>query len=361
MGRIKITYPQRQDPATVASKASTSRDVAQRNAQTSAYAAARFNEWATGTQDREALLNARLQNSQLEAEQKGAEFRYNLWKDHELQKQVTAYYNAMPALQESLKRAGIYEGTPRYAQEMAAFGAEIPRARVLDDNIRKELHEFSRIDADQARMNQMMAEHQGMTKQEAQIANLKQSLANQGVQGTSFSTTAAGGVDVKASRPVNDDLHKLGLTPTQFLNHVNAKQGTFDPNGNFTTDPKFLKPGDTANAIQFQAGTAKPETGKPPTGQLATHNIPLQQFNQIRSDLGVNPIPAYTAPTQQTGVQQPQQTPTPPPDAATTPVPQPSPPDMTGLAQRALNDPNATEEHRARARQILGIKEENAQ
>jgi hypothetical protein len=74
------------------------------------------------------ISTPRIQNLEQEAELKGAQFRYNYWKDQELRNQTTHYYNAMPVLQEQLKQAGITPDTPRYAAEMAAFASTIPDA-----------------------------------------------------------------------------------------------------------------------------------------------------------------------------------------------------------------------------------------
>jgi len=325
MGRYKLTFPQRTDPASQAA----SQALAQRQAQMSQYAAARFQEWQANADERNAIMQARIQKAKSEAELAGAQFNYNLWKDNELRRQTTAYYTAMPALQESLKQNGIYPGSPRYAAEISAFAAELPDAVTHNDAIRKELAGFAKVDENAARISKMMAER-NMTMQQAQMAAQTADLASQNMRPTSFSSSSKG-IDVKASRPIDDMQKTLGLTPDQFLNHVNAKQGKFDDAGNFT---QSLAPGEQANAIQFQAGEQKTDPSK-----LVTHSLPLNQFNQYRSGLGLEPLPAFAAP-----------------GGSPTPAP-----NLNDLAQRALNDPNATDEHRARARQILGIQEDNAQ
>lgn len=294
MPRYKIRYPQQRDPAEEARKQAAE----QRQAQASAYAAAKFQEWQADAPEREQELQLRIENLQSEAELKGAQFKYNFWKDQELRRQTTAYYTAMPALQESLRQAGIYPGSQRYAAEISAFAAELPDAVTHNEAIRNDLKQYAKVDEDAARINQMMAA-QGLTRQEAQIQNLNQTLANQGLRSASFSTTAQGGVDVKSTRPIDEGLKSLNLSPTEFLHHVNAKQGKFDEQGKFT---QSLSPGEQANAIQFQAGSSKTSPG-----QLVTHAIPLTQFNEFRENLGVNPLPAYVA--SQAGVATPSPTP----------------------------------------------------
>src|ERR1041385_1796108 len=111
MPRYKVIYPRQKDPAEEARKQAAFQAVQQRQAQTSAYAAARFQEWAANAPEREALLNARLEQAQSQAELAGAQFRYNFWKDQELRRQTTAYYTAMPVLQEQLRQNGIYPGS----------------------------------------------------------------------------------------------------------------------------------------------------------------------------------------------------------------------------------------------------------
>lgn len=303
MPRYRLTYGRQQDPAQVARAQAVQNFQLQRQQQASSYAAARFNEWAQGAAEREQVQQLKIQNLQSEAELKGAQFQYNLYKDNELRQQTTHYYTAMPVLQEQLKQAGIYPGSERYAQEMAAFASTLPDAITHNDAIRKDLAGYAKVDENAARISQMMATHPGMSKTEAQIANVSQDLANRNLRATSFSTTAAGGVDVKATRPIDEGLKPLGLTPNQFLNHVNAKQGKIDDKGDFT---QSLSPGEQANAIQFQAGNRKDDASK-----LVTHTLPLSQFNEIRSGLGVQPLPAYSAP----GGQTPTPTATPVPDS----------------------------------------------
>jgi hypothetical protein len=146
MGRFKVTYPRQRDAASEARNQAVSQATQQRQAQASAYAAARFNEWAAGAQQREQTSQLRIQNLQAEAELKGAQFKYGLWKDNELRRQTTAYYTAMPALQEQLKQAGIYPGSQRYAAEMSAFAAEIPDAVTHNEAIRKDLEGYAKVD-----------------------------------------------------------------------------------------------------------------------------------------------------------------------------------------------------------------------
>jgi hypothetical protein len=263
----RYRYPQRQDPVEEARKQSAFRSTQQRQAQTSAYAAARFQEWAAGAQEREALMNARLQKAQSEAELAGAQFNYNFWKDNELRRQTTAYYTAMPALQESLKQNGIYPGSQRYAAEMAAFAAEIPDAVTHNEAIRKDLQGYAKVDASQAEITNRL--------------NTVTSALNQaGQRPTSFSTTASGGVDVKATRPMDDAQKDLkdshGITRTQFE--------TFDPNSAFLgqVDEKgtFTK-SNTGSHIQFTAlkdGKANPVT------------MTVPEFNRYKEAFGMQPI-----------------------------------------------------------------------
>jgi len=299
MPRYRLKFPQQSDPASRAQQQASALAVQQRQAQTSAYAAARFQEWAAGAQDREALLNARVQNAESQAEMQGAQLRYNFWKDQELRNQTTHYYTAMPQLQEQLRQNGIVPGTARYAAEMSAFASTIPDAITHNDAIRKDLQGYAKVDATSAEITN-------------RLNNVVGALNQAGQRPTSFSTTASGGVDVKATRPIDEGLKTVGLTPDQFLNNVNAKQGKFDDKGNFT---QALAPGEQANAIQFQAGQQKDDRSK-----LITHSMPLTQFNQYRTDLGVNALPAYAAPGQG-ATPTPNQTPIASPTPAATQVP----------------------------------------
>lgn len=291
MPRTRITYQRQSDPASQAQR-QTANFQQQRQAQASAYAAARFNEWAAGAQDREALLNARLQNQQSEAELKGAQFRYNFWKDNELRKQTTAYYTAMPALQEQLKQNGIFPGSPRYAAEMSAFAAEIPDAVTHNDSIRKELMDFSKVDATAAQITD-------------KAKTLQEGLAAAGQHPTSFTTTASGGMDVKSSRP-NEDLQKElkdahGITRTQFetFNPNSAYLGTLDEKGNLTKSP-------SGNDIQFSIVK---------DGKASNVSMSVPEFNRYKVAFGQAPVTPQVAQEATT----PNQTPVPSatPDQAT--------------------------------------------
>jgi len=213
----------------------------------------------------------------------------------------------MPAFQENLKQAGINPGTDRYRAEMAAFASTIPDAITHNEAIRKELQDFSKVDATQEQIT-------------SRLNTVVGALNQAGQRPTSFSTTASGGVDVKATRPMDESLKALGLTPVEFLNHVNAKQGKFDEQGNFT---QSLAPGEQASAIQFQAGQSKKEPGK-----IVTHNVPLSQFNQARSELGQKPLETFTAPGGTT---------TPAPSVTPSPTPEATPPGIEVGTQRTAN------------------------
>lgn len=298
----------------------------QRQLQTSQYAAARFQEWAAGAQDREALMNARLQKAQSEAELAGAQFQYNLYKDNELRNQTTHYYTAMPQLQEQLKQNGIYPGSDRYTAEMAAFASTIPDALTHNDAIRKDLQDYTKVDETSARIHQMMAE-QKMTMQQAQMAAQAQDLATQGQRPTSFSTSSKG-VDVKASRPLEDVQKELkdahGITRTQFetFDPNSAFRGTVDEKGGFSNN-------DTGTAIRFHVmkdGKANPVT------------MTVDEFNKYKNAFGQQPL---QAPVQQ-GTQTPSQTNISTPVLGNFPVPSATPP-STGQTP-ALEDIFSTQQ-----------------
>jgi len=163
MGRFKLTYPRQRDPAEEARKQATAQAVQQRQVQTSAYAAAKFQEWQANAAAREALLNARMQQAQSQAELAGAQFRYNFWKDQELRNQTMHYYNAMPMLQEKLKQAGITPGSERYAAEMGAFASTLPDAITHNASIRKDLEDYVKVDSVQGQLKEKLKSY-GLTQ-----------------------------------------------------------------------------------------------------------------------------------------------------------------------------------------------------
>lgn len=280
MGRFKVTYPRQRDAASEARSQAVSQATQQRQAQASAYAAARFNEWAAGAQQREQTAQLRIQNLQAESELKGAQFKYGLWKDNELRRQTTAYYTAMPALQEQLKQAGIYPGSQRYAAEMSAFAAEIPDAVTHNEAIRKELMDFSKVDATATQISNA-------------AKTLQEGLAGAGLRGTSFSSTKEGNFDVKATRSVGgnpeEDLFKAHkITPTQF-NSVPPEAlqlGNVDASGNFNPDLQ-------GQMIQFPAGVND-------KGAARTIRMSVPEFNERKLEFS-----QQQAPTEPQAVAQP--------------------------------------------------------
>ena len=301
MPRYRSRYGQ-PDPASQAQRQAVSQAVQQRQAQTSAYAAARFNEWAAGSQDREALMNARLQQAQASAEMAGAQFRYNLWKDNELRAQTTHYYNAMPAFQQALKDADIKPGSERYRAEMASFASTIPDALTHNEAIRKELSDFAKVDASQEQITNRLNTVIGALNQAGQ-------------RPTSFSTTAQGGVDVKATRPMDDLQKEYGITPRQFSNMTDIRRGTVGSDGKLTGQ-------DYGPTVEFPAGTDR-KTGNPIMGRMS-----INDFNYYAKQVGRNPLPV-NAPKQGTPIPTPSQAPipsaTPEATPAQTPIPSPTP------------------------------------
>ncbi len=133
---------------------------------------------------------------------------------------------------------------------------------------------------------------------------------------------------------------------------------TKDANGNTVTIRQPLKPGDAdamaRQAIQTQhdqlEASVNAKSGK------AQDPAEIAQLNSLKAKLGYKPIgdAATTAPVvpvtatdpAQANVAQPQA-------AATTPVAPVV--DRTALAKQALDDPNASEDHKVAARKILGL------
>jgi hypothetical protein len=305
MPRYTFRYPQQADPAEQARKQASSRIAQQRQIQASAYAEAKFQEWQSGSQDREALMNARLQKAQSEAELKGAQFKYNFWKDNELRRQTTAYYTAMPVLQEQLKQAGIYPGSQRYAAEISAFAAELPDAVTHNEAIRKDLQGYAKVDQDAARLQQMMTKN-GLTKQQAQMQTKQADLQASGFQPTSLDITSRGDINVRGRASNAPDIEKElhtghGITRTQFetFDPNSAYLGKLDEKGNLNKNP-------SGTDIQFTVVK---------DGKASPVSMTVPEFNRYKEAFGMQPVQPQSAP---------QGTPTPAPVSAPVPAQQPA-------------------------------------
>lgn len=282
MPRFKLRYPQRENQA-AAGFSNLARLPQLRPA--SGYAAARFAEWEQNAPERDALLQARLQKAQADAELAGVKTQYDLWKENELRRQTMAYYTAMPMLQDQLKENGIYPGSQRYAAEMAAFAAELPDAITHNQAIREDLHNYSKVDEDAARIQQMMSE-QGITKQQALLQQRFSEQRAAGMEPQSTDITAEGGVNVRATAGganLEDDLFKAHkITKTQFSSiPPNAMQiGNVNEAGTFSPDLK-------GSMIQFPAGMTDQGTPK-----MVRMSVP--EFNQYKLGFQGQQTPAPT-------------------------------------------------------------------
>ncbi len=241
--------------------------------------------------DRSNAVNARLAQFPLENEARQAQIdranaseakaRYDLNKQIETDRQTSAFYNGLQELESSLNQRGYDIGSREHAEAFAAYAHEFPLARSASD-VQQTLKIHSLIHDDQA----------ALTNRMQQSIDAGKALGLQ-PQGASF--VKGGNVDVRFTQPAAADnegsdpeaeLYKSrGLTKAQFLNPLNAKQGVVNDKGDFTTN---FAPGQSANAIQFQAGSSKTDESKP-----VTHVMPLNEFNNYRQGLGQQPVPAF--------------------------------------------------------------------
>lgn len=313
MPRGRVRYASRDSGDSPMDRVTASMRAMQKG-QISAYAGARFQEWEQNAPEREALLQFKLQKAQSDAELAGAQFRYNFWKDNELRRQTTAYYTAMPALQEQLRQNGIFPGSQRYAAEMSAFAAELPDAVTHNEAIRNDLKNYAKVDATSGQISEG-------------IKTFKEGMQLAGETPGTIRMSKGGEISGEGSSKI----------PEPVLMRY----------GKLVGDIEEYAESDKARVSAAQKEKTVFETKYPelsnllpatptPTPTSAGNNLNPLQRGLIAVGLGKAP--------------------------ETQPTPQPTPsatPNLSDLAQRALNDPNATDEHKARARQLLGIQEEN--
>ena len=242
-----------------------------------------------------------------------AKARYDLTKQIETDRQRTAFYNGLRELEQNLTRSGYGIGTREHAEAFAAYAHEFPLARSSADvNQTLKLHAI--VNDDQAALKQRMLElspppekiSQRYSKVQGDVAQFEAQL-----QG-----------DISRQAKANAGKPDVPYNPA------------FD---------------ETAGKVYGALQGAKLEKA-----QLE------QQYPQLSgASIDTNiptPVDSSTVPTMPTQVITPESTDTTAPQVATQTVDP-----RVDLAQRALNDPNATEEHKAAARQILGIQEDNAE
>lgn len=146
MPRTTIRYARR-DPAEEARKQTASSFQQQRQAQASAYAAAKFQEWQANAQQREQNLQYRNQILQSQAEMVGLKTQKDLYNQGEIDRETKMYLAGIPMLREQLKNANIKPGSNEYRAEISAFAQHIPHAFASNPDIRKDLSELSHVDA----------------------------------------------------------------------------------------------------------------------------------------------------------------------------------------------------------------------
>jgi len=229
-----------------------------------------------------------------------AKARYDLGKQIETDRQKTAFYNGLQELESGLNSQGYGIGTKQHAEAFAAYAHAFPLARSSAD-VDKTLQLHAKVNDDQAALSQRL--------QQSMDAGKALGLTPQGA-----SFVKGGNVDVRFQTPKSaniavDAAKQLAsghaLTPVQFQNLLNAKQGVIDPATGAFTD-KFA-PGQTANAIQFQAGVSRDDPSK-----SGIHTMPINEFNQYQKAFGQQELPpmTYTPPT---------------PGSSVTPSPSPTP------------------------------------
>lgn len=245
---------------------------------------------------RENAANARLAQFPLEQQARQAQIdrasaaeakaRYDLGKQIETDRQKTAFYNGLQELESNLNQQGYGIGTKQHSEAFAAYAHAFPLARSSAD-VDKTLQLHAKVNDDQAALSQRL--------QQSMDAGKALGLTPQGA-----SFVKGGDVDVRFQTPKSpniaaDAAKQLAtghaLTPVQFQNLLNPKQGVIDPATGAFTD-KFA-PGQTANAIQFQAGVNATDPSK-----ALVHTMPINEFNQYQTAFGQQPVSpmTYTSP-----------------------------------------------------------------